>query len=73
MRARLGLGPFRAQLPGLEIGKNYDCGSSTILHVVVVIHPQPKVLMHPSLQDHECASGLSSKGDDILGYVANGG
>jgi hypothetical protein len=77
VRARLGLGLFRAQLPGLVTGKNYDRGSSTILRVVVVVQPQPKVLCmlatHPSSQDYERASGLSSKDDDVLGHAANRG
>jgi hypothetical protein len=56
---------------------NYDRGSSTILHVVVVVQPQLKVLymlaMHPSSEDVEHASGSSSKDGDVLGHADNWG
>jgi hypothetical protein len=56
---------------------NYDRSSSIILRVVVVVQLQLKVLCmlatHPSSQDDERASDLSSSDDDVLEYAANRG
>jgi hypothetical protein len=56
---------------------NYDRGLSTILHVVVVVQLQLKVLYvlatHPSSEDDERVSGSPSKDDDVLGHAANWG
>ena len=54
---------------------NFDRGSFTILHVVVVVQPQLNILYmfatHPSSEGDEHA--LSSKDGDDLGHVANWG
>ena len=44
---------------------------------MVVVQPQFQVLYrpatHPSSEDDDHASGLSSKADDVLGHAANWG
>jgi hypothetical protein len=64
-----------AKIQAIIISMNYDRGLSTILRVVVVVQPQPMVLCmlatHPSSQDYQRASGLSSEDDDVLGHAAN--
>ena len=61
------------------VSMNYDRGSSTvmILGAVDVVQRQLTVLCmlatHPSSQDDERASALSSSDDDVLGHAANRG
>ena len=59
------------------VSMGYDRNSSTILRVVVVVQPQPKVLYmletHPSSEDGEHGSGSSSKMTTSSNMLITGG